>query len=281
MDQKRQDTNNFQITIHNGVAALSLLLKQYIKKGIEIERSVKVATILIKSGASKQNSVLKEIAERCILKQNNDGGWIGVEDSFWSVAFLREFNEQYFHSCSRGLDWLKSQRRENSSWGKTNRDNGRIPITGALLYLLPDLSNVDSFKWLEREWAKEFSMNPKMTYKGAFSLMALKSSGYKFLDRNLFDNTIEWLVSQQNDDYGWGPCKKHPVGSTPFCTGVALIGLLQFPDKVDRKVLSKGLQWIQNSQLDDGLWPDHYIEEGSAWCFYALSEGYKFLKGSQ
>jgi len=41
------------------------------------------------------------------------------------------------------------------------------------------------------------------------------------------------------------------------------------------------LKWIKRNQLGDGLWADHYIEEGSAWCFYALTEGYKFLKGSQ
>ena len=111
--------------------------------------------------------------------------------------------------------------------------------------------------------------------------MTLKSNNYQFDDSDLLNNTIDWLQSQQNEDYGWGPCKGQPIGSTPFCTGVALIGLLQYPDKIDQSIISNGLNWIENNQLENGLWPDHYIEEGSIWSLYALTEGYKLLKGKQ
>lgn len=269
-----------QETVRKGLASLLAVLRQYLDKEIEVERISRVAVLLIKSGANANNFVFQEIAARCSREQKSDGGWIGVEDSFWSVAFLKEFN-CYFQEYERGLDWLKAQKLKNAAWGKTTRDTGRIPITGALLYLLPELSSNASFEWLEREWKREFLLNPKLTYKGAFSLMALKSNGYQFLDGNLFDKTISWLVTQQNDDYGWGPSKSHPVGSTPFCTGVVLTGLLQYPDRVNRSVIVNGLKWIQKNQLKDGLWPDHYIEEGSAWSFYALTEGYKFLKGKR
>ncbi len=102
-----------------------------------------------------------------------------------------------------------------------------------------------------------------------------------FLDSHLFNDTLDWLISQQNEDYGWGYCQRQPVGSTPFCTGVAITGLLQYPDKVAPEVIANGLKWIEENQLEEGLWPDHYIEEGSVWAFYALTEGYKFLKGQR
>ena len=244
------------------------------------ERLARVGTLLLKSGVNKNNSIFPEIAKSCLREQRADGGWIGVEDSFWVVAFLREFDE-YIHECNRGLSWIESQKLNSAEWGKTIRDTGRIPITGLLLYLLPQLSSTESCKWLEREWAKEFLLDPKLTYKGAFSIMGLKNKDYHFLDNNLSSTTINWLVSQQNDDYGWGPFKKHPVGSTPFCTGIALTGLLQYPEKVNRNVIANGLKWVEENQLENGLWADHYIEEGSAWCFYALTEGYRFLKRHQ
>lgn len=275
-----EECNKYQKSIQKGLAALFLTLKQYLEKEIELERMVRVAVLLMKTGVNQNNPIFQEIANRCLAEQKNDGGWIGVEDSIWCVAFLKEF-EEYSNEYKRGLEWLKNQKLENGGWGKTKRDIGRIPITGILLYLLPELSNKNSIRWLENEWKKEFSYNPKLTYKGAFTLMTSKSNNYQFDDSDLLNNTIDWLTSQQNEDYGWGPCKGQPVGSTPFCTGVAMIGLLQYPDGIDQNIISNGLNWIENNQLENGLWPDHYIEEGSIWSLYALTEGYKLLKVKQ
>ncbi len=267
-----------QTTIQKGLAALFLVLRQYLDKQIELERIVRVAVLLKMSGVNQNNSIFQEIGKRCLAEQKDDGGWIGVEDSMWCIAFLKNF-EGYFKVYKSGLSWLREQKLENGAWGKTKRDIGRIPITGNLLYLLPELAEKDSLRWLETEWKREFGLNPKLTYKSAFTLMASKSNGYQFNDIQLFNETLDWLISQQNEDYGWGYCQGQPVGSTPFCTGVALIGLLQYPDRIDPNVIANGLKWIEKNQLEEGLWPDHYIEEGSAWTFYALTEGYKFLKG--
>lgn len=267
----------YQIAIQKGLTVLLLLLKEYLKKQIELERIVRVAVLLTRGGVNQNNAVFQEIAKRCLAEQKDDGGWIGVEDSIWCAAFLKNF-EEYSQAYKSGLDWLEEQKLKNGGWGKTQRDIGRIPITGVLLYLFPELSNVDSLRWLESEWKKEFSLNPKLTYKSAFTLMAFKMNDCQFLDSHLFNDTLDWLISQQNEDYGWGYCQGHPVGSTPFSTGVALTGLLRYPDRIDPNVIANGLKWIEGNQLEEGLWPDHYIEEGSAWAIYALVEGYKFLR---
>lgn len=266
--------------IKKSMLALLLTTNQYLEKFIELDRVIKPVVILQKSGVNNNNSIFSKSAKMCLMEQKNDGGWISVEDSVWILAFLKEKSD-YFTEYKNGLKWLKEQQLSDNSWGKTSRDIGRIPITGLLLYLLPELSNEKSFLWIENKWKKDFSITPKLTYKGAFCLMALKSANRQFTDKNLVDNTLKWLASQQNDDFGWGPWRGHPIGSSPYCTGVALVGLLQYPDLVDRQVIVNGLEWIRRNQLENGLWPDHYIEEGSAWCFYALTEGYKFLKGTQ
>ena len=273
--------NNSELKIiSKGLLALSIVLRQFYEKRIELDRIARVACLLFKSGVENNSQIFKKIAEICADYQKNDGGWVEVEDSVWCVSLLREFPE-YSQVYIKGLDWIKRQQLKSGGWGKTDRDLGRIPITGLTIYLLPELSNKENLGWLNNEWKREFFINPKLTYKGAFSLMALKSAKTQFNDSILFDNTLKWLESQQNDDFGWGPWKGHPIGSTPFCTGLALIGLLQYPENINRKVVATGLHWLEKKQLSNGLWPDHYIEEGSAWCFYALTEGYKFLKGRQ
>jgi len=42
--------------------------------------------------------------------------------------------------------------------------------------------------------------------------------------------------------------------------------------------LQKGLRWIKQVQLEDGLFPTHYIEEGSAWILFGWSKAITALK---
>ncbi len=258
----------------------SLALYWFLKnqnQQIELERVSRVDVLMIKSGASIQNETFFRVIERCLQNQKPDGGWADVEDSIWALSLLKQFNSSYVFAYKQGMDWLIKQELDNGGWGKSRRDMPRIPITATLFYLLPEICNKNRCIWLENQWKKDFAINPKLTYKAGFYLMGL-SNASPSNDCNIYNKTIEWLASQQNDDFGWGPWRDHPVGSSPFCTGVALIGLLQYPELVDRQVIVNGLEWIRQKQLPNGLWPDHYIEEGSAWCFYALTEGYRFLK---
>lgn len=270
------ETNKiYQNSIQLGVTALVLILKQYLEKQIELERIVRVAVLLKKNGVNQNNFIYQKIIKRCLNEQKDDGGWIGVEDSIWCTAFLKNY-EEYSQSYNNGLKWLKTQQLQNGEWGKTDRDIGRIPITGTLLYLLPELSNSNNITWLKDKWKVDFNLNPKLTYKGAFALMAFKKSNHSH-NMNFLQNILNWLSFEQNDDYGWGYFHEHPMGSNPFSTGVAITGLLQYPDKINKNIINNGLQWIIKNQLKEGLWSDHYIEEGSIWVFNALSEGYKFL----
>ncbi len=268
----------YVVSIQKGIAALLNILQEFLRKGIELERICKVAVLLCESGVNKNNLLFKKISERCLVEQKRDGGWVGVEDSMWCVSLLKKF-EAYNEAYSKGLSWLEGKRLKDGGWGKTVRDRGRIPITGVLLYLLPDLSSLDSCRWLENEWGREFNSDPKLTYKCAFTLMGLKRNSHQFV-YNILDDSVNWLVSQQNEDHGFGPWKGHSVGSDPWCTGIATIGLLQYPNQVPKKTIANSLKWLKEKQLETGLWPHHYVDEGSVWALYALVKGHDFLKGA-
>ena len=85
------------------------------------------------------------------------------------------------------------------------------------------------------------------------------------------------MSDEQNPDGGFAPWKGHPIGSEPWSTGVCLLGLTSYPDLVEIPVITNTLQWLEKNQLFNGLWPCHYIEEGSAYCYWGAVEALKYL----
>ncbi len=269
-------TSHRQVAIFRGILALARLVLDLLQKGIELERPCRAAYFLIKSGVGTNHTTFRHLAERSIEQQKEDGGWLDVTSTMWCTAFLQLVNPSSA-SVDKALLWLERQRHKDGSWGTSLRDIGRIPITGSVLSFIPQLVSECSLEWLEKQWMRECELNPKLTYKAALSLMAFGRNDYHPSDELLIPGTLEWLAKQQNEDRGWGPWKNHPVGSTPSCTGMALLGLLQYPDMVDSAVLRSGADGLVKGQLEGGLWPDHYIDEGSAWALWALSETLAFL----
>jgi squalene cyclase len=214
----------------------------------------------------------------CIIdKQLEDGGWSDIPETALSSALLKYSPE--FHSKFRnGIKWLTNNECKSGGWGLHSRDVARIPVTGLVLTLLPELAKEQSLLWLEQEWKKDLYSATKLTYKGAFTLMALAATKANPKDTSLITTTIEYLTSEQNDDGGFAPWKDHPIGSEPWSTGIALIGLAAWPDLIKPETLEKALIWLAGKQLPNGLWPCHYIEEGSAYCYWGAVEALKYLK---
>lgn len=193
----------------------------------------------------------------------------------WCAALLKQ-NVLKSREVNRAVEWLRNQQLDDGSWSYSNRDKGRIPITGLLLYLLPELGISESFEWLAVQWAEDLQSEPALTYKAAYVLMAFGTQGDNVFT-DLTHKTIQWLQNQQNEDGGWGPWKNQPVGSTAEYTGVALNGLLSCPKIVRHEVVDKAVDWLLEHQLPSGLWPAHYIEEGSAWALLGLVKGMQYL----
>ncbi len=270
------DAPEIETAIHRGVIALSQIVLNFLEKDIELTRICRLATLLQESGVSAETALFRDLAQKCIETQRDDGGWTDVIETTWCTTFL-DLCGEFSNPVGKAHKWLGDQRNEGGGWGKSNRDSARIPVTGLLLYMLPRLSTGKDLHWLEEKWQQEQQNDPCLTYKAAFTLMAFGQNSYNPQDKKLISNTIQWLYDQQNDDGGWAPWKGHPVGSDPWCTGIAIAGLLQYPDEISEGIIRKALQWLQDTQLSNGLWPYHYIDDGSGWALYTLVLGYRFL----
>ncbi len=267
-----------ETAIQRSIVSLSQIVREFLPKGIELTRICRVAVLLKESGVNPNATLYRKLAEKCIDLQRDDGGWTDVEETIWCTSLLNFF-EEFSGPVEKALEWLGRQRHNYGGWGKSTRDSARIPVTGLLLYLLPQLSSDENLEWLENKWYQEQELEPCLTYKAAFILMALNQNNYHPQNQDLISKTVPWLYGQQNDDGGWSPWKGHPVGSDPWCTGIGMVGLLQYPDEIPQEVLYEALKWLREKQLPNGLWPYHYIEEGSSWALYALVIGYGRLKG--
>jgi len=268
--------SEIEIAVRHGIITLSQTIKDFLQKDIELTRICRLALLLRESGVNPNTILFKKIAEKCIKMQKDDGGWSDVPETMWCASFL-SLSKEYANSVEKALKWINEQSRETQGWGKSIRDSARIPITGLILYFLPQISSDTYLRWLEGEWKKEWQSEPCLNYKAALTLMAFCKNNYHPEDNEVISKTVHWLAHQQNDDGGWGPWKGHPVGSDPWCTGICLVSHLHYPDELPQKVLRNGLEWIKENQLPNGLWAYHYIEDGSAWALYALTMGYSLL----
>ncbi len=213
--------------------------------------------------------------------RQSDRGWADVVETTWAIACMDELGTWGAHPIEQrheSLAWLKNERGSDGAWGRSSRDMPRIPVTGWVLTLLPELADEKSLFWLESEWKKDLNSETKLTYKGALTLMAFAATKANPKDESLLPETVEYLMSEQNEDGGFAPWKGHPVGSEPWSTGIDLLGLTAFPDLVKPEVVERTLDWLGRNQLPNGLWPCHYIEEGSAYCYWGAVEGMKYLK---
>jgi hypothetical protein len=268
--------SEMELTIQQGIIALSQTIKDFLQKDIELTRMCRLALLLKESGVNPNTILFKKIAEKCIKMQKDDGGWSDVPETMWCASFLN-LSKEYQNSVEKAQKWINDQSQKTQGWGKSLRDSARIPITGLILYFLPQLSSDVCLKWLEKEWKKEWRCEPCLNYKAALTLMAFSKNYYHPEGNEIISKTVHLLADQQNDDGGWGPWKNHPVGSDPWCTGISMVSLLHYPNELPQKVLRNGLEWIKKNQLPSGLWAYHYIEDGSAWALYALTMGYSLL----
>lgn len=238
-------------------------------KDIELKRITKTAALLMESGTSP-NSIPKVIVERCVGQQSPDGGWVGIVDTMWNINFLKLIDSRkYSDEITRGLKYLDSNTNKEGLWGRSVRDISRIPVSGMMLYLLPELAGQDRLEALEKLWIKEFA---GITYKAAYTLMAFRKNDYSPAKENLVDETLVWLVNQQKYDGGFSPWYQHPVDSDVFCTSIACLGLTAYKESVNIQVFKKTLSWLENNQLKSGIWKFHEIEDGASWGLFALAQ---------
>lgn len=249
---------------------------QLASRGICLERLCRIACLV-----GNDSDIARDIAILAAMNQQTDGGWSDTEETIWCTKLLSLYEDEYKDHIYKAAAWLKSRQHEDGGWGLSKRDASRIPTTCFALTLLPDTANDKALSWVIQAWEKDLESEVKLTYKGGFALIALARHRDLVKTDALVSKTISYLSCEQNEDGGFGPWKGHPIGSDPWSTGITLVGLTAWPDLIARDTAEKALNWLCETQLDSGLWPYHFIDEGSSYAYWGLCNTIEYLEGTE
>lgn len=263
------------MSVYANRATVSLLnmTREMYRKGIEINRISKTCALLLMSGLSS-GDINPHILERCLCSQQNDGGFVGNTDTLWNAKLL-DFFPEYQVQRDSAVRWLRQNNGSEPGYGRSKRDMHRIPVTGLALFMFPEIADRETLEWLERTWLSEKN---SLTYKAAYTLLAFHQCNAKpVYHPSMLHETVEWLISQQQDSGGFGPWLNHPVGENVYCTAVAMLGIMSDSEKHHESVL-RAYQYLCMTQLKTGIWPYHEIEDGSSWGLFALTQADAYLR---
>lgn len=268
------------LTFSNLSNTLKNTVRDYLDRNIPLRRIALVTAIFNNCDIELPNS--DQLFRRFIREQKDDGGWIDCEDTAWILSVLstqKELEDNFV----KGLSWLEDE-CSGKGWGFCARDNPNIPITSQIIYFLPFYQKLEeAMYWLESQWQIDLSSPINLNYKAAWYLLSYnKLHNLMNLSQELFHRTIEYLINEQRDNGSWGPWNQHPAPSDYFTTGICMASLALSSKKVDNQKiyssLKRSLQWLIRNQLDNGLFPTHYIEEGSAWILFGLSKALPLIE---
>lgn len=166
-------------------------------RGKHKESDLPAATMALISAANDAPEIGRRALPACVLGQENqsmplisdeeiretqhdDGGWTNVPETVLLSVICRL--RPTLHDCYlAALSWLRNVRGSDGGWGMSERDISRIPTTGLLLYLPPELSGQKAINWLKNEWGKDFKDNTRLTYKGSFFCWGCLLQGYQLM----------------------------------------------------------------------------------------------------
>lgn len=152
----------------------------------------------------------------------------------------------------------------------------RIPVTGLALYLIPEIATKQNLEWLDKTWNMELN---SLTYKAAYTILAFNKNNYiSKINSKIIKETADWLKKQQEISGGFAPWLNHPVGENVYCTSVVLIALISMKDDSYKQTIEKAYNYLCRTQLKNGIWAYHEIEDGASWGLYALTQARKYLE---
>ncbi len=228
------------------------------------------------------------------------------------MAIDRAGDPNHRESIDRAVEWVVGMQSENGGWGAFDADNEHyylnyIPFAdhGALLdpptadvsarcvSMLaqvgmkrgtPALDRGVAYLWKEQEpdgsWYGRWGTN--YIYGTWSALCALNAAGEDHQHPG-FAKAIEYLVSMQREDGGWGEDGisyydgHHGEGpnSTASQTSWALLGLMA-AGAVDHPAVKRGVDYLMRTRQDAGLWhEDTFTAVGFPRVFYLRYHGYR------
>ncbi len=115
------------------------------------------------------------------------------------------------------------------------------------------------------------------------ALVALNKAGVGPTDP-LMTRAVDWLLKIQNADGGWGEsCDSYkldyqgyqPAVSTSSQTAWAVLAMMS-AGEADHPAVARGIKYLQETQDEDGLWPEEfYTGGGFPRVFYLRYHGYR------
>ena len=257
--------------LEKAARGLAHFLYQGIQQRLEPVRLARAGYALLASGCSARGAFPGDsLSTYLVGSQQKDGGWADVEETLWCLGYLSAFGEGYEDQSDSGKKWLASVRLPCGAWGKSERDRPRIPVTALASVLVPEVVDSSALKWLANQWEADLASPTQLTYKGAFYLLTQAHSKAS-QDDELVIRTITRLSEEQEDNGGFGPWKGHPAGSDPWSTGTVLWGLSRVSEIIPRHAVERALSWLKTKQLPNGLWPYHYLDDGTAMALIGIS----------
>jgi len=257
--------------MRSATRAIAYFTHQAMQQGLESVRLARAGFALITSGCSRSGPFPGHaLATYLTATQQRDGGWADVEETLWCLGYLGAFGDKYDVQLANGRNWLASVRLPCGAWGRNERDQPRIPVTALATALVPESINASAIAWLTSEWEGDLAGSVQLTYKGGFFLLAARHPRFSKAD-GLIDRTISYLLKEQEEDGGFAPWKGHPAGSDPWSTGVVLWALSRFHSHWPPHVIERALLWLQSKQLPNGLWPYHYLDDGTAMALIGIT----------
>ncbi len=257
--------------IKSASGGLAHFMHSGLQQKLEPIRLARAGYALLVSGCSVKGTFPgTNLASYLVETQRPDRGWADVEETVWCLGYLKTFGERYQQVVTNGQKWLTSIQLPCGGWGKSERDQPRIPITALVISLVPEMANNSTLEWLANQWKSDLDSPTQLTYKGAFFLLSQAHSQVS-TNNDLMNRTVSYLINGQEEDGGFGPWKGHPVGSDPWSTGVALWGLSTVGKQAPRRVIKQAVSWLESKQLSNGLWPYHYMDDGTAMALIGIS----------
>ncbi len=277
---KRTSTSqDLRLMTSHTIAGLACFVYSALTGELEAGRLARAGYALLAGGCSiKGDFPGDNLSSYLAGSQQKDGGWADVEETLWCLGYLAAIGERYEVQSNRGKKWLASKQLPCGAWGKSERDQPRIPVTALASALVPDIVDCTALKWLANQWEADLDSSTQLTYKGAFFLISQVHNQASY-DEELVSRTIKYLSDEQEEDGGFSPWKGHPVGSNPWSTGVVLWGLSGVGGLIPKHTIKLALSWLKSKQLSNGLWPYHYLDDGTAMALIGISSALPFLSG--